>query len=42
LKYCMDASAKLLSFGMNLKKIMSLDPKYFEKQKGRFKSLEKT
>jgi hypothetical protein len=35
----MDAGAELL--GMNLEKIKSLDQKYFEKQKGKFKSLER-
>jgi hypothetical protein len=39
LKYYKDASAKLLCFGMNLEKIKSLDQKYFEKQKAKFKLL---
>jgi hypothetical protein len=38
----MDASVELLCFGMNLEKIKSLDKKYFEKQKGKFKLLEIT
>jgi hypothetical protein len=33
---------ELLCFGMNLEKIKSLDQKYFEKQKGKFKSSERT
>jgi hypothetical protein len=37
----MDATAELHCFGMSLEKIKSLDQKYFEKQKGRFKSLER-
>jgi hypothetical protein len=37
----MDASAELHYFGMNLEKIKSLDQIYFEKQKGKFKSLER-
>jgi hypothetical protein len=35
----MDGSAELHCFGMNLEKIKSLDQKYFEKQKGKVKSL---
>jgi hypothetical protein len=35
----MDASAEPLCFGMNLEKIKSLDQKYFERQKGKFKLL---
>jgi hypothetical protein len=31
-----------LCFGMNLEKIKSMDQKYFEKQKGKFKLLERT
>jgi hypothetical protein len=38
----MDASVELRCFRMNLEKIKSLDQKYFEKQKGKFKSLERT
>jgi hypothetical protein len=41
LKYYMDASAELHCFGMNLEKIKSLDQKNFEKQKSKFKSLER-
>jgi hypothetical protein len=41
-KYYMDASAKLLCFGMNLEKIKSLGQKYFKKQKDKFKLLERT
>jgi hypothetical protein len=33
---------QLICFGMNLEKIKSLDQKYFEEQKGKFKSSEKT
>jgi hypothetical protein len=38
----MDVSVELLYFGMNLEKIKFLDQKFFEKQKDKFKSLEKT
>jgi hypothetical protein len=37
----MDASVELHCFGMNLEKIKSLDQKYFEKRKGKFKSLKR-
>jgi hypothetical protein len=37
----MDASAELHCFGMNLEKIKYLDQKYFEKQIGKFKLLER-
>jgi hypothetical protein len=37
----MDACAELYCFGMNLEKIKSFDQKYLEKQKGKFKSLER-
>jgi hypothetical protein len=37
----MDASSEPLCFGMNLEKIRSLDQKYFEKQKGKLKLLER-
>jgi hypothetical protein len=42
LKYFMDESAELLYFEMNQEKIKFLDQKFFEKQKGKFKSLERT
>jgi hypothetical protein len=38
----MDAGAELHCFGMNLEKAKSLDQKYFEKQKDKFKLLERT
>jgi hypothetical protein len=38
----MDASVELHCFGMNLEKIKSLDLKYFEKKKGKFKLIERT
>jgi hypothetical protein len=37
----MDAGIELHYFGMNLEKIKSLDQRYFEKQKGKFKLLER-
>jgi hypothetical protein len=37
----MDASVEPRCFRMNLRKIKSLDQKYFEKQKSKFKSSEK-
>jgi hypothetical protein len=33
---------RTLCFGLNLEKMKSLDQKYFEKQKGKFKLLERT
>jgi hypothetical protein len=37
----MDAGAELHYFGMNLEKIKSLDQRYFKKEKGKFKLLER-
>jgi hypothetical protein len=37
----MDTSVELHCFGMNLGEIKFLDPKYFETQRGKFKSSKK-